>query len=58
MLFTIQRALNQSQPLGNERFYQHIEQMTGQRREGKPRGRPREIADDENIVVNQGELAL
>ena len=37
----IRLALNQSQPLGNERFYQHIEQMTGQRLEGKPRGRPR-----------------
>lgn len=54
----IRLALNQSQPLGNERFYQHIEQMTGQRRESKPRGRPRVAADEENIVVNQGELAL
>jgi putative transposase len=54
----IRLALNQSQPLGNERFYQHIEHMTGQRREGKPRGRPRVAADEENIIVNQGELAL
>jgi putative transposase len=54
----IRLALNQSQPLGNERFYQHIEQMTGQRRESKPRGRPRVAAGEENIVVNQGELAL
>ena len=37
----IRRAINQSQPLGNERFYARIERMTGQRREAKPRGRPR-----------------
>ncbi len=37
----IRLALNQSQPLGNERFYARIEQMTGIRREPKPRGRPR-----------------
>lgn len=34
-------ALNQSQPLGNQRFYARIERLTGQRREAKPRGRPR-----------------
>lgn len=54
----IRLALNQSQPLGNERFYQHIEQMTGQRREGKPRGRPRVTPDEDNDVANQGELGL
>jgi putative transposase len=37
----IRLALNQSQPLGNERFCAKIEQMTGIRREAKPRGRPR-----------------
>ncbi len=37
----IRLALNQSQPLGNERFYARIEQMTGIRHEPKPRGRPR-----------------
>jgi putative transposase len=37
----IRRAVNQSQPLGNERFHARIEQMTGIRREAKPRGRPR-----------------
>jgi putative transposase len=37
----IRLALNQSQPLGNARFYAKIEQMMGQRREPKPRGRPR-----------------
>jgi putative transposase len=37
----IRLALMQSQPLGNQRFYAKIEQMTGIRREAKPRGRPR-----------------
>ncbi len=37
----IRLALNQSQPLGNARFYAKIEQMTGIRREARPRGRPR-----------------
>jgi putative transposase len=37
----IRLALNQSQPLGNERFYAKIERMTGVRREARPRGRPR-----------------
>ncbi len=37
----IRLALNQSRPLGNERFYAKIEKMTGVRREAKPRGRPR-----------------
>lgn len=34
----IRLALNQSQPLGNERFYARIEKLTGQRREAKPQG--------------------
>ena len=54
----IRLALNQSQPLGNERFYQHIQQMTGQRREGKPRGRPRKASEGEDITGEQGELEL
>ncbi len=37
----IRLALRQNQPLGNSRFYAKIEAMTGQRREPKPRGRPR-----------------
>ena len=37
----IRLALGQSQPLGNARFMDTIEQMTGQRRKAKPRGRPR-----------------
>ena len=37
----IRLALNQSQPLGNARFYAKIERMTALRREARPRGRPR-----------------
>jgi putative transposase len=37
----IRLALSQSQPLGNTRFTDMIEKMTGQRRETKPRGRPK-----------------
>ncbi|MEQ1533568.1 MAG: transposase [Sideroxydans sp.] len=54
----IRLALNQNQPLGNERFYQHIEQMTGQRRESKPRGRPRVITESDSDIQGQGELEL
>jgi putative transposase len=50
-------ALNQDQPIGNDRFYREIEAMTGQRRELRRRGRPRKqgdrpFADDSG----QGEL--
>jgi putative transposase len=41
----IRLALNQNQPLGNARFYAKIEKVTGQRREPKPRGRPRLSVD-------------
>ncbi|MGH8533403.1 MAG: transposase [Gammaproteobacteria bacterium] len=44
-LSAIRLALNQSQPLGNERFHAKIERMTGQRREARPRGRPRVYFD-------------
>jgi putative transposase len=37
----IELALIQNQPLGNERFYAKIERLTGERREARPRGRPR-----------------
>lgn len=37
----IRLALSQSQPLGNARFMDTIERMTGQRCEPKPRGRPK-----------------
>lgn len=37
----IRLALTQNQPLGNERFMEKIEQMTGVCRQARPRGRPR-----------------
>lgn len=47
----IRLALNQGQPLGNSRFLDRIERVTGQRCEARPRGRPRKLvpdADDPN----------
>ena len=41
-------ALNQSQPLGSERFYAKIERITGQRREARPRGWPRMVSAGPN----------
>jgi putative transposase len=38
----IRLALNQNQPLGSERFYKRIEKLTGERRQARPRGRPRD----------------
>jgi putative transposase len=40
----IRMALDQGQPLGDSRFLASIEGATGQRREAKPRGRPRKPA--------------
>ena len=37
----IRLAVSHNQPLGNARFMDTIEKMTGQRREAKPRGRPK-----------------
>jgi len=37
----IRMALDQGQPLGDGRFIDRIERATGQRREIRPRGRPR-----------------
>jgi putative transposase len=55
----IRLALNQSQPLGNARFYAKIEATTGQRREAKPRGRPHVQRDDASAHdAGQGELGL
>lgn len=55
----IRLALNQNQPLGNSRFYDKIERMTGQRREAKPRGRPRVKREDATPADRrQGELRL
>ena len=57
----IRLALNQNQPLGNSRFYARIEAATGQRREAKPRGRPRVRRDESSahdVDVGQGKLSL
>ena len=40
-LAAIRLGVQQSQPVGNPRFLDAIERMTGQRRGPKPRGRPR-----------------
>ena len=42
----IRLALNQNQPLGDNRFTARIEEVTGERREARPRGRPRKRAED------------
>jgi hypothetical protein len=42
-------ALNQDQPIGNSRFYAEIEAMTGQRRELRKRGRPRNKNEKEPL---------
>ena len=52
-------AINRNQPLGNTRFFDRIETMTGQRREPRPRGRPKNQGN--NAVTpagEQGELSL
>jgi putative transposase len=54
----IRLALNQSQPLGNARFYAKIEKVTGQRREPKPRGRPRVEAPDGSVSAQQRKFEL
>jgi putative transposase len=55
----IRLALNQNQPLGNSRFYAKVETMIGQRREPKPRGRPRKKPDESPIKDSeQGELPI
>ena len=54
----IRLALNQGQPFGNARFLDTIERMTGQRREVRPRGRPRKVkpapqmADSHSVFNN------
>ena len=55
----IRLALCQNQPLGNSRFYEKVEAMTGQRREPKPRGRPRKKQDELQVQDGeQGELPI
>jgi len=54
----IRLALNQNQPLGNERFLARIERVTGMRRETRPRGRPRSEDAGASVLPGQGELSL
>jgi len=42
----IRLALDQGQALGSRFFLDKIEQMTGQRRQARPRGRPRKALAD------------
>jgi putative transposase len=51
----IRRAMNQSQPLGDSRFYATISRMTGLRREPKPRGRPKTLQRSEDARVVEPE---
>jgi putative transposase len=53
----IRLALNQNQPLGNSRFYERIEAMTGRQREPRPRGRPKK-KEEETPCAGQFELPL
>jgi len=52
----IRMALDQGQPLGNSRFLDSIEWATGQRREARPRGRPRK--PEEESTGQQGQLPM
>jgi putative transposase len=54
----IRLALNQSQPLGNARFYAKIEQMTEQGREARPRGRPRVESKRDGVALISNEASL
>ena len=52
----IRLALNQSQPLGNARFLTRVEKVAGERREPRPRGRPRSRDAELDIPAGQGRL--
>ncbi len=54
----IRLALNQGQPLGNGRFLDTIERMTGQRREVRPRGRPKKADSSQKVLDVQFGLNL
>lgn len=55
----IRLALNQSQPLGDSRFHGMIEQAVGERRQARPRGRPkREGSESDGLAAGQGLLEL
>jgi putative transposase len=54
----IRLALNQNQPLGDNRFYARIERMMGERRQARPRGRPRGIGVEPGTSARQRNLEL
>jgi putative transposase len=54
-LAAIRLGVQQSQPVGSPRFLDTIERMTGQRREPKPRGRPRKPRAGEVEVATSHE---
>jgi len=57
----IRLTLNQSQPLGDNRFYAEIESVLGERRQARPRGRPRtrgNAGGEGGLAGPQGELGL
>lgn len=55
----IRMALNQNQPLGDSRFHGRIAKVMGERRQAKPRGRPRGGSDETpNPDSSQGSLDL
>jgi putative transposase len=55
----IRLAINQNQALGDSRFHAEIEKRLGERRQAKPRGRPK-AEDKEPVPVprSQGQLDL
>jgi putative transposase len=54
----IRLALNQGQPFGNGRFLDTVERMTGQRREAKPRGRPKKADSTPKVLDGQFGLTI
>lgn len=52
----IRMALDQGQPLGNSRFLDSIERAAGQRREARPRGRPRKPVAE--VAGPHGQLSI
>ncbi len=56
----IRLAINQNQALGNRRFHGRIEKATGERREARPRGRPRKAGAvaSSGVAGVQGDLGI
>jgi putative transposase len=55
----IRLAINQNQVLGNSRFHRKIEKVAGERREARPRGRPRKgKGDASGVAGKQGDLGI